>query len=446
MRLLLLAIIMITSSFVSKAQHILPLRDQARIINEITGERLEQVLPNLMKRENIQMWVLICREYNEDPVIKTMLPASWLSARRRTILVFYYNPTTGEYKKYAVARYNVGKHILSAWNPEEEPNQWKALTKIIEKHQPNHIAINYSTHYGHADGLSLTDYKELLEHLPKPLQSKLVSGEKLSVGWLESRTEKELQYYTQLVHITHQIIREGFSEQVIMPGITTTDDMVWWFREKIRGLGLETWFQPSVAVQRRDNSNQEQERSFANRPKEEVIQRGDLIHVDIGIQYLRLNTDIQQHAYLLLPGEKEPPTELQNAFRVSNRLQDILTQQFAVGVTGNQILRNALEQAKKEGITASIYSHPLGMHGHAAGPTIGLWDQQGGVPGSGDYPVYPNTAYSIELNTSSFLPSWKKQVRIMLEEDGFFDGKTFHYLGGRQKKLWTIPALSNELE
>jgi Xaa-Pro aminopeptidase len=258
------------------------------------------------------------------------------------------------------------------------------------------------------------------------------------VGWLETRTQREMQYYQKLVAITHEIIAEAFSAKVVTPGVTTTDDLVWWFRQRITSMGLSTWFHPSVSVQRSDSVNFEHLRSFSNRPKDEVIVPGDLLHVDIGITYLRLNTDIQQHAYVCKPDETDAPASLKKAFATSNRLQDILTAQFSSGKTGNQILAAALAQAKTEGIKPSIYTHPLGLHGHAAGPTVGLWDQQQGVPGSGDYPVYPNTAYSIELNSATFIAEWGKEVRIMLEEDGYYDGKTFRYIGGRQEQLRLI--------
>ena len=253
-----------------------------------------------------------------------------------------------------------------------------------------------------------------------------------------------MQFYPQLVSITHAIIEEGFSEKVITPGITTTDDVVWWFREKINSLGLTTWFHPSVAVQRSDSTSFEHLRSFSNRPKDDIIRRGDLLHVDIGITYLRLNTDCQQHAYVLNNGETEAPKSIVAAFIKGNRLQDILTTQFKKGKSGNQILSAALAQAKTEEIEAVIYTHPLGYHGHAAGPTIGLWDKQEGVPGSGDFAMNYRTAYSIELNAASTIGEWKKTIRIMLEEDGYYDESGFRFINGRQKKLLLIPRpLSN---
>ena len=241
-----------------------------------------------------------------------------------------------------------------------------------------------------------------------------------------------------MVAITHDIIKEGFSSKVVTPGVTTTDDLVWWFRQKLTSLGLITWFHPSVAIQRSDSTSFEHLRSFSNRPKDDVVQPGDLLHVDFGITYLRLNTDCQQHAYVLKPGETDAPASIKKAFSNSNRLQDILTSNFKTGRTGNEILLASLQQAKSEGINPSIYTHPLGFNGHAAGPTIGMWDMQQGVPGSGDYKLYPKTAYSIELNSGTFIPEWKKEIRIMLEEDGYFDGSGFRYIGGRQQNLHII--------
>ena len=226
---------------------------------------------------------------------------------------------------------------------------------------------------------------------------------------------------------------------MITPGKTATEDVIWWLRQRVRELRLITWFHPTVSIQREDQEKFDHLRSFSKRPTEQIIQYGDLLHVDFGISYLRLNTDQQQHFYVLKPEEKEAPDYLKKAFKVSNRVQDILTEAFKTGKSGNQILKDALAQAKEEGILASIYTHPIGFHGHAAGPTIGMWDNQNGIPGRGDYPLYYNTAYSIELNSSSEIEEWGKIIRIMLEEDGVHTEDGFRYLDGRQEELWTIP-------
>jgi Xaa-Pro aminopeptidase len=424
-------------------------QDRATTINDILADRFDHLLPKLMRREGIDMWIIISREYNEDPVMRTMLPAEWLSARRRTVMVFFdksgrdqQNPLANRpdlgIEKMAIARYDVGL-LKASWDLNVYPDQWESLVETIKERKPMKIGVNISPNYAHADGLSHHEYELLMQRLPEEYQSRVVSAEKLAVAWLETRSAREMVIYEQIARISHQILREGLSDKVIQAGVTTSEDLVWWYRQRVRDLGLDTWFQPSVSIQRADTARFDHLRSFSKRPEREVIQPGDLLHVDFGISYLRLNTDMQEHAYVLKPDEKEVPAYLQKAFKQANRLQDILTENFQTGKSGNQILADALAQAKKEGINGTIYTHPIGSHGHAAGPTIGLWDAQKGVAGSGDYPLYPNTAYSIELNAAVEIKEWNgKIIRFMLEQDGFYDGHSFRYIDGRQEAIYPI--------
>ncbi|HSI70442.1 MAG TPA: M24 family metallopeptidase, partial [Gillisia sp.] len=300
--------------------------------------------------------------------------------------------------------------------------------------------LNYSKDFTIADGLVKTDHDEFLEVLPKDYQSRIVSAEDLAVGWIETRSKMEMELYEALVAQTHAIIAEAFSNKVITPGVTTTEDVVWWMRQKVTELGLETWFHPTVDIQRKDEALKDHIEAFSAGYEETIIQPGDLLHCDFGITYLRLNTDCQQHAYVLKPGERTAPAYLRNALEKGNRLQDILTSNFKTGDTGNEILAASLIEAKAEGLKPSIYTHPLGLYGHSAGPTIGMWDSQGGVPGSGDYPLYPNTVYAIELNTTVEILEWDKDIRIMLEEAGFWGEDGFRYVNGRQQELYCISS------
>ncbi|WP_235914455.1 M24 family metallopeptidase [Rugamonas rivuli] len=417
---------------------VLPLREQAAVVNQLLAERFDTLLPDMMEQTGIDMWIVVAREYNEDPVLKTMLPAEWLNARRRTVLLFYRDPASGRVDRLAVARYSVGKSIAAAWDMQKFPDQWQALVALIAQRKPNKIALDTSRHFGHADGIAHTDYTELLAALPAEYRARVVSAEPLAVRWLETRTTHEMQIYPQLIDATHKIIAEGFSERVITPGITTSADVVWWFRQKIRDLGYDTWFHPSVEIQRPSQS--------AALADTDVIVPGDLLHVDIGITYLRLNTDVQQHAYVLKPGESAAPPALVQAFARANRVQDILTAQFRQGRTGNQVLAAALAQARAEGLNPTIYTHPIGYHGHAAGPAIGMWDMQDGVPGSGDEALRYRTAYSIELNAATTLPGYAAPLRIMLEEDAYFDQAGVRYIGGRQKELHLVPRRAPNIE
>ncbi len=439
-KLLLLLLICATQI---KAQQILSEKAQAKIIDEILTDRLNNLLPKLMDRSGIDMWILISREYNEDPVLKTMLPSTWLNARRRTIILFYRDKQKNTLDKLAVARYNFGDNIFSAWDKDKQPNQWKRLIELIEERNPKTIGLNFSTHFNISDGLDKTDYEEFMQHLPKKYTDKVVSAEKLATAWIETRTEREMIIYSQLVDITHNIIAEAFSEKVITPGITSTTDVEWWFRQKITDLGLKTWFHPSVDIQRSKEVLESHIYSFDDRPEDMIILPGDLLHCDFGITYLRLNTDCQELAYVLKPNETEAPLFLRNALADGNKVQDIFTSNFATGRTGNQILLKSLEEAKSQGLQPSIYTHPLGSYGHSSGPTIGMWDAQGGVAGAGDYPLYPNTVYAIELNTTVNIPEWQRDIRIMLEEAGFYGENGFRYVNGRQTKLLLIPRLKN---
>lgn len=434
----LLVFLAASSTALADAQ-VLPMRERAAVIDRLLDDRIQTVLPGLMRRAGIDMWIIISREYNEDPVIRTFLPATWHAARRRTILLVHDKGEGQPLETLAVARYAVGERFTAAWDKELHGDQWKRLAELIAERNPKKIGLNYSDTFGLADGLTHTEYQLFSRALPERLRSRIVSAENLAVGWLETRSAAEMAVYPHIVRIAHEILAEGLSDAVITPGVTTTNDVSWWYRERIRELKLTTWFHPSVSIQRAEQPVIDAKSEILARHDDDVIQPGDLLHVDFGITYLRLNTDTQQHAYVLRPGETEAPQELRDALKNGNRLQDILTGNFVTGRSGNDILARSLAQAKREGITPSIYTHPIGYHGHAAGATIGMWDQQGGVPGGGDYPMYPNTAYSIELYAESDVPSWGKPVRIKLEEDAFFDGTSTWYIDGRQTSLLLIP-------
>ncbi|GHD37061.1 M24 family metallopeptidase [Halioglobus pacificus] len=422
------------------AGKLLSQRERAAFIDRNLEHRFEHTLPALMRREGIDMWLLLSREYNEDPVLKTMLPASWMSARRHTMLVIY-DPGEGQaLERLAVARYAVSDLFTQAWDKEQQPDQWQALAAIIRERDPERIGINRSVDFALADGISSTEYDSLRSALGNDLNQRLVPAQPLAIAWLETRSEPEMSVYPDLVALGHSLIARAFSNEVVTPGETTTEDVIWWLREQSAALGLGNWFHPTVSIQRADRQAFDQVEAFSKRAGDNVIQPGDLLHMDFGLTYLRLNTDQQQHAYVLKPGETDAPQGLKDALAAANRLQDIVTGAFATGKTGNQVLSKARTQAIKESLKPVIYTHPLGVHGHGAGPTIGLWDQQEGVPVAGDYPLYPDTAYSIELNAASTIPEWDKEIRIMLEEDAFFDGEKVTYLKGRQTQFHLISS------
>ena len=417
------------------AQEILNLKDRATLIEKIQKDRLDNLLPELMSKNGIDMWIIITREYNEDPIIKTLLPPTWLNARRRTILVFSFDESTKKTESVAISRYNFGKNIKSIWDKEKNPNQMLALKDYIDKVNPKKIGLNYSENFALIDGISKSDYELFYSSISNDIKQRIVSAENLGIQWIETRTKLEKEIYKDLVSITQNIINEAFSNKVIEPGKTTTDDVVWWMREKVLELKLKTWFHPTVDVQRNEQSDLY---AFDGKSKYDIIQPGDLVHCDFGISYLTLNTDCQQIAYVLKSDEKEAPEFLTKALKDANKLQDILTSEFELDKTGNEILLNSLKIAKEKGLDPQIYTHPLGTFGHSAGTTIGMWDSQEGVPIKGDVLMKYNTVYAIELNNKSFIKDWNKEVRIMLEEAGLFEENGFKYINGRQEEILLI--------
>ena len=413
---------------------ILPEKERAAVMNEILEWRLDNIIPKLMRREGIDMWIIICREYNEDPVYLTMVPEPSMAARRTSILIFH---DQGE--KEGVARltgsfYGMGKWYKSIYT-DKTKDQMVNLADYIEKSDPQKIGINESETWAFGDGLSASFKAKLVKVLKPQYIKRLVSAENLCVGWLETRCPRELSIYRHICGIAHDIIAEFFSNEVIVPDITTTSEVVWWIRQKFTDLGLETWFQPSVSIQR----SAKEANKYKDQGNRNVIRRGDLLHCDIGIVYLGLCTDTQQNAYVCHIGEEDAPEGLKEALRRGNRLQDIVMAEHQLGRTGNEVLRSSLEKAKAEGLNPSVYCHPLGIHGHAAGFVVGLWNRQDGVPVRGDYPLYYNTCYAIEMNNKYKVPEWdKKEVQIGLEEGGVFTEAGCKFIDGRQTKLFLI--------
>mgnify|MGYP001363443365 FL=1 len=429
---IILAVLLCQFTF---AQEILNLKDRATLIEKIQKDRLDNLLPELMSKNGIDMWIIITREYNEDPIIKTLLPPTWLNARRRTILIFSFDESTKKTESVAISRYNFGKNIKSIWDKEKNPNQMLALKDYIDKVNPKKIGLNYSENFALIDGISKSDYELFYSSISNDIKQRIVSAENLGIQWIETRTKLEKEIYKDLVSITQNIINEAFSNKVIEPGKTTTDDVVWWMREKVLELKLKTWFHPTVDVQRNEQSDLY---AFDGKSKYDIIQPGDLVHCDFGISYLTLNTDCQQIAYVLKSDEKEAPEFLTKALKDANKLQDILTSEFELDKTGNEILLNSLKIAKDNGLDPQIYTHPLGTFGHSAGTTIGMWDSQEGVPIKGDVLMKYNTVYAIELNNKSFIKDWNKEVRVMLEEAGLFEENGFKYINGRQEEIILI--------
>ena len=407
------------------------LKEQAKVQQAWLQKRLDGTLPALMRKHGIDLWVVPMREYNEDPVFASITAPETMAARRRTIYVFFDKcaATNQAPKPDCVERIALGgtsqggvftarrstKPVVAAvggrqaelWGDE----QWQALKQLIEEKNPRVIGIDRSKTFAFSDGLSSGELQGMSEALGDQWNAKLKDAEGLPLELIASRLPEEELFFRTMTTKVWEMTQEMFSARVIVPGKTKTSDLVWWWRQRVNDQGLGTWFQPSIEVQRKGKTSEE----MGDDP---VIQRGDVLHCDVGITVARLNTDTQHNAYVLLPGETDAPAGLKKALANANAMQDIAMEEITPGRTGNEILRSMLERMKSKGIDGTMYSHPIGMNGHGAGPLIGLWDYQDGVPGRGDAKVIPSMWFSIELQATTPVPEWGGQaVRMAQEED-----------------------------
>jgi hypothetical protein len=433
----LLVALGLSSTASAQARPFGTLREQAERQQQWLEKRLKTVLPGLMRKHGVDMWVIPMREYMEDPTFTSLVSPTTFAARRRTIYVFFDKCAaekrvdsgdgscverialggTSQGGLYEAVRSTravtaaVGGRQAELWGDA----QWQVLRDVIEQRKPSVIGINVSRTFAFTDGLTAGELEGMSVALGSAWTSKFKRAEELPLEFIATRVPEEEQFYRRLQSLVWELIGEMYSTKVITPGVTRTSDLVWWWRQRVNDLGLDTWFQPSIDVQRKGVSAEQ----LGDDP---IIQKGDVLHCDVGITALRLNTDTQHMAYVPLDGETDAPPGLKQALKNANRLQDILFEETQVGRTGNEILASTLAKMRAEKLDGTMYSHPIGMHGHGAGPLIGLWDYQEGVPGRGDAKVVPSMWYSAELQVTTPVPEWNGQpVRVAQEEDFIID-------------------------
>ncbi len=398
----------------NKAKDILPIREQYKIRDEILADRLKNLMPKLMKECGVDMWMVVSREYNEDPVFKTLVPSLVKFASRLSCLVFYLDKD-GNFEAINLGRPDprLSPYYTHMYTTQE--NQYDVIARVVKEKNPTKIAVNVSPNCAQADGMS----KFIWDNLYERLGDLLTPDENMAIRWLETRTKRELEIYPHIHRIAMDVLREAYSLDVITPGVTTTTDVEFYIMQRFNDMGLDAWFSPDVDVQRKGCEGK--------RMSATVIEKGDIIHTDWGVEYMGYHTDSQRLGYLLRDGETEIPAGILEGFCIGNRFQDIVRENMIEGKTGNEIFFAAMEQAKAEGIRPMLYTHPIGFYGHGAGPLIGLYGAQGFVPGIGERKLYGDTCYALELNVQHCIPEWDNQdVAFYMEETIMFTGgKTY---------------------
>jgi hypothetical protein len=429
------------------------LQEQAVQQQDWLAKRLDTFLPMLMRKHGIDMWVVPMREYMEDPIFKAIVSPETFAARRRTIYVFFdkcaataapvavacverlaLGGTTqgGVFETRASNRPTSGapgNRLAELWGAE----QWQLLKQVVDDRQPKVIGINRSTVFAFSDGLTSGEYEGMSEALGAAWTAKFKNAEGLPLELIALRLPEEEVFFEKMNAHVWSLTQTMFSEKVIVPGVTRTSDLVWWFRQRVNDQGLGTWFQPSVSVQRKGVTG-------AALGADPVIERGDVLHCDVGITVARLNTDTQHNGYVLRQGETDAPAGIKAALTNANIMQDFFMEEARPGRTGNEMLKSILDRMKAAGLNGTMYSHPVGLHGHGAGPLVGLWDMQGGVAGRGDAKLVSSMWYSVEHQVTTRVDEWDGQpVRMAQEEDMIIsaDGKV-RWAHKRQDRLHIV--------
>ncbi|MBC7899759.1 MAG: M24 family metallopeptidase [Saprospiraceae bacterium] len=408
-------------------------RDQMDVREAWLKKRLVTMLLPMMKKNGIDIWIVVNEEFHSDPVTEHIVPPIPIVGRRD---LFVFIDRGGKLERFAVVRYleeRLKNHYTVLNPPRTEMPA--ALKKLIDGRNPKTIALNIGGNRGQQSGLTYDGYKFLAETLGADNEKKFVSAANLLTEFFDARLPEELEHYRTAVLATDVITRRAFSNEVITPGKTTVGDVRWWMMQQVNNLGLGIWFQPDLRVQRQAKSTGTTQQFLSTADENVVLERGDLIHVDFGLNYMGLSTDWQKHGYILNKGEKDAPAGLKAALKNTNRLQDILFSFARAGMTGAEVYDQTMAECKKQGIDAMIYSHPIGAHGHGLGASIDFRRAIGGA----EERLRLGSYTSIELNTSTNVPEWNNQrVTIMGEDDAYMTESGYKFFRPRQTEFYLI--------
>lgn len=414
---------------------VLSMRERVAAINHITELRLDKLLPKVMRETGFDMWIILCQEDNVDAVFRTMTPLNTWN-KRDLILLFYDRGPGKGIERLNISRMNMRGLHVNAWDyRSKKESRWECLARIVRERVPKKIGINESEVIWAADGLSSTLKKRLIKTIGEKYAERLYSAEKLCTLWLETLLDEELDLYERAVAISHAIIAETYSSKVITPGVTTVDDLIYHYWQRGASLGLAKAFNPSFSIRGR---HPDVIKKYGT--KDRVIRRGDLLHCDVGVIYLRYYTDHQEWGYVLRRGEKDVPETFKKVMAEGNRLQDIFCGEFKLGLTGNQMLKNILTAAREKGVRKpKIYSHSVGYYLHEPGPLIGLPEEQENTGGRGEVKLVYNSTFTAELSVTYPIPEWDgKELRMGLEQIISFTKDGTQFLDGRQTKFHIV--------
>lgn len=409
-------------------------REQMDVREMWLKKRLDTLILPMMRRNNISMWIVVNEEFNSDPATAYLVPPMPMVGSR-DFFIFADNGSE-KLEKIAIVRYaeeRLKNHYQMTSVSRDKIAE--TLRSTVAKYNPKTIALNMGGTRGQQNGLSQASYKFLVETLGAETEKKFVSSANLLTEFFDTRLPEELEHYRTAVLLTDILTRRAFSNEVITPGKTTVGDVRWWFLQQVNNLGLTTWFQPDLRVQRQAKATAANQQFLSTADESLVLERGDVLHIDCGLDYMGLSTDWQKHAYILKESEKDVPNGLKNALKNTNALQDAIFNYARAGMTGSRVYDTAMAEMKRQNIEAMIYSHPIGTHGHGLGASIDFRKAIGGA----EEKLRLGSYTSIELNTTSTIPEWNNQkVTIMAEDDAVMTEKGYEFICPRQTEFYLI--------
>ncbi|MCZ6915987.1 MAG: M24 family metallopeptidase [Gemmatimonadetes bacterium] len=402
---------------------------------EVKAEKMQRHLQPLMRQHGVDMWIIMSRENSPDPALELFGGygiSGWYGHRNAYI---FYDP--GEDRPLASAIFGTHQsgHMRRFFNRIEgygEEGLAPSLRAFVHERDPQTIAINQSRTVSMADGLTVELRRYLEDAVGSEYVGRFVSSEPLFIDYVSRRTPAELEIAQEASWRTFHILRRALSNEVISPGKTTLMDLYWWVKDEWMAQDLEFNFPASFDIQRQGVEGS------LNEVDNPVILPGDLLHVDFGVRLMGIVTDQQKLAYVLRPGETEPPAGLRAAFAQSVRHGEIIAEALEPGTLGRDVKAIAEERGRAEGIENSTYSHVQGNWVHGAGAwAIFDWPER-----YGDHPRQPvrlTEFWSIEYSVTAAVPEWGGQrVRMAREEDAWVSGDGVRFMAGPQRELWVI--------
>ena len=396
-----------------------------RKMNQIRNDKFDLVLPEVMRENNIDMWIIMNREGRFDPLYPDMGEGYVNSTG-------YYVFTDRGGDRIERAALGISGYLLKEGGAYDYFGSELELKEFVAERDPKRIGLNYSKAIGGADGLSYSGYLELAELLGEEYQKRFVSAEKLVSDFRSRRVASEIAVFGEACDIAYQITEKALSNEVVTPGITTLEDVAWWMKEQLFKHNLESSFgMPSVYVTG--------VRGIIALSSDRIIQRGDVIMIDWGVGLMNMYTDMKRMAYVLQEGETEVPAGIQNAFDQAVIVRDIIKKTIKPGVTAKQA-----EEAVYEALTAKGFNkmkgfnqytegdvtdviigcHSVGNWGHGVGPSIAFFN-----PVRLGFEIKPSNLLSIELFAYTKVPEWGgKKLRVPLEDDAIVTTRGVEWL------------------